>query len=51
MFWSVRVLTMPAMTPGGRWPSRMKTSWYWVKMSGWPAIDGVSLVVDTPLRP
>src|SRR5580692_1644680 len=39
------------MTPGLRPPSRMKTSWYCVKILGWPASDGVWAIDDTPLAP
>ena len=39
------------MTPGLRPPSRMKTSWYCVKMLGWPASDGVWAIDEMPLAP
>jgi hypothetical protein len=29
----------------------MNTSWYWVKISGWPASDGVFRVDEIPLAP
>src|SRR6266404_6048929 len=39
------------MTPASRPPSRMKMSWYCVKMSGWAARDGVPGTDDTPVTP
>src|SRR5690242_13674650 len=48
---SVRVLTTAAMAPGLRPPSRMKTSWYSVKMLGCPASDGVWAIDEIPLAP
>src|SRR5689334_13542694 len=39
------------MTSTWRVPSRMKTSWYWMKMSGWPASEGVLTIADMPSGP